>query len=221
MSQDPDTYGRQYGDSPSEDLLPYEVDPAAPLAEEVQDDEQVARDLANYGEAGEEEFEETAPSASAAEAAPELPINWASVQSLLQACVTSNPRVRYGLGAKIPSDASKPGTGFTKVDCSGFVRAAIRRSTSPKVAFPDGSVVQHDWVKAKGFARGTLADGALTDGKIRIAFLLPSDSPSRIGHVVLIRNGKTVESHSGVGPNSRPFDGTGWQRKAKVYLLRS
>lgn len=150
-----------------------------------------------------------------------MSIDWAKAQAFLHACVTSNPRVTYGLGAKVPSDASIPGRDFRNVDCSGFVRAAIRRSTNPKVPFPDGSVVQHDWVKAKGFPRGTIEDGKLADGKIRIAFLSPKDAGSGIGHVVLIRNARTLESHSGVGPNSRPFDGTGWQRKARVYLLDS
>ena len=54
---------------------------------------------------------------------------------------------------------------------------------------------------------------------MRIAFLAPQDAPSRIGHVVLVHNGKTLESHGGVGPNARPWTGTGWQAKASVYLL--
>jgi hypothetical protein len=174
-----------------------------------------ARDLANYGTDGPQKF---APAHNLAP--PTIDVDWAKVQAFLNACETSHPRVTYGLGAKIPSDSAAPGSGFTKVDCSGFVRAAIRRSTNPKnTVFPDGSVTQHDFVKARGFARGTIADGGLADGKIRIAFLAPQDAPSRIGHVVLIRNGKTVESHGGVGPDSRPFNGAGWQAKAKVYLL--
>lgn len=187
-------------------------DPAAPAARQVSDE---ARRLANYGADGPRTFR-----SNRGLAAPTMDLDWTKVQAFLTACRTSSPRVTYGLGAKIPSDSAVPGTGFTKVDCSGFVRAAIRRSTNPKLtAFPDGSVVQHDWVKAKGFARGTVADGKLADGKIRIAFLTPQDAPSGIGHVVLIRGGKTVESHGGTGPNSRAFDGTGWQSRAKVYLL--
>lgn len=187
-------------------------DPAAPAADEVSEE---ARSLANYGADGLQAFEE-APNL----VAPTIDVDWAKVQAFLAACRTSQPRVTYGLGKKIPSDTALPGSGFTKVDCSGFVRAAIRRSTNPKfTAFPDGSVVQHDWVKAQGFKRGTIADGKLADSKIRIAFLAPQDAASGIGHVVLIRNARTVESHGGVGPNTRAFDGAGWQAKAKVYLL--
>ena len=194
------------------DDRPALADPGAPAADELSEE---GRDLANYGADGPQSF-----AAADALAAPTIDLDWTKVEAFLTACRTSNPRVRYGLGAKIPSDSAMPGSGFTKVDCSGFVRAAVRRSTNPKfTAFPDGSVTQHDWIKAKGFERGTIADAKLTDGKIRIAFLAPQDVPSRIGHVVLIRNGKTVESHGGVGPDSRAFDGTGWQAKAKVYLL--
>jgi hypothetical protein len=206
MSDD-DTIHSGGGTDPAAD------DPAAPAAGADLSDK--ARDLANYGAEGPQTF---AP--AHALAAPTIAVDWGKVQAFLTACQSSHPRVSYGLGAKIPSDSAAPGTGFTKVDCSGFVRAAIRRSTNPKnTAFPDGSVVQHDWIKAKGFERGTIADCKLADGKIRIAFLAPQDAPSGIGHVVLIRNGKTAESHGGVGPDSRAFNGAGWQAKTKVYLL--
>lgn len=140
-------------------------------------------------------------------------------RAFLKACQTSRPRVTYGLGAKVPFLGAVPGRNFTKVDCSGFVREAIRLSTSPTLRFPDGSVVQHDWVRARGLASSTIAEGKRSDGLVRIAFLRPQDSPSRIGHVVLISDGRTLESHSGVGPNSRVWDGTGWQAKARVYVL--
>ena len=61
----------------------------------------------------------------------------------------------------------------------------------------------------------------LEDGKIRIVFLRPQDTSSRIGHVALVHNGKTLESHGGVGPNSRAWTNTGWQAKAFVYILRN
>jgi hypothetical protein len=120
-------------------------------------------------------------------------------------------RVKYGHGAKVPSDTAVPGRDFTKFDCSGFVRAAIRRATDPVVPLHDGSVVQQEWVQDEGFVAGSVADGMLTDGKVRIAFLNPKDSPEGIGHVVLVCNAVTAESHGGVGPDARPFDGQGWQ----------
>lgn len=197
--------------------LPDPMDPGAPRSDrEILGTFEHARDLANYGAEGRAQFVPEYP-----EAAATLPIDWAKVTAFLTACRSTNPPVGYKLGAKIPSDSAIPGKDFTDVDCSGFVRAAIRRSTDPKsTEFPDGSVQQHDWVQAKRFSASSVADGSLKDGKIRIAFLLPEDSPKKIGHVVLIRNAATAESHGGTGPDSRVFDGTDWQAKAKLYLLK-
>lgn len=191
-------------------------DPAAPLSDlETMGGLDAAIALSNYGADGPQTFEDVTPFIP-----PTLPIDWAKIVKFLDACESSDPRVGYKLGAKIPSDAAQPGKDFTHVDCSGFVRAAIRRATNPKAAkFPDGSVVQHDWIKAEGFASGKIADGSLKDDIIRIAFLSPHDAPSKIGHVALLRNGKTVESRGGKGPDSRKFDGSGWQAKAKIYVL--
>jgi hypothetical protein len=200
-------------------------DPAAPVdSDEANEtaDYTTARMLANIGlptagdrdDIASEVILEAAPGA-----APLLAIDLAKAQGFLKACMTSNPRVKYGLGAKVPFHGAKPGREFKSIDCSGFVREAIRLATNPTVPFPDGSVVQHDWVRNRGFRRGKVADGSLDDGRIRIAFLRPQDSPSRIGHVVLIAHGKTLESHGGVGPDTRPWNGKGWQAKAFVYEL--
>jgi hypothetical protein len=206
-----DKHSPQAGASAEDDMA--RDDPAAPPGKVTAAD----RDLANYGAGGPQTF---AAAAAATLAAATLPIDWTKVAAFLAACESSHPRVTYGLGKKVPSDTAAPGKDFTHVDCSGFVRAAIRRSTSPKAAaFPDGSVTQHDWVKAHGFPAGKVADGKLADGKVRIAFLDPHATKSGIGHVVLIHNGKTAESHGGVGPDSRSFDGSGWQAKTSLYLV--
>jgi hypothetical protein len=47
-------------------------------------------------------------------------------QAFLDACEQSNPRVGYKLGAKCAFDAV-PGRDFQNIDCSGFVREAVRR----------------------------------------------------------------------------------------------
>ena len=133
--------------------------------------------------------------------------------------MTSHPRVTYGLGKKVPFHGAIPGRDFTQVDCSGFVREAVRLATNPPAPFPDGSVVQHDWVRAQGFAASSVIDAGKDDGLVRIAFLRPQDVPSRIGHVVLISAGMTLESHGGGGPDTRPWTGRDWQAKTFVYIL--
>jgi len=152
-------------------------------------------------------------------AAKDLAFNIQKALDFLTACETCTPRVTYKLGAKCKFNAV-PGRDFTAIDCSGFVRECVRRGTNLGDTFPDGSVNQHDWVKAQGFATDTINGGMQQDGAVRIAFLPPT--PTReIGHVVLIHNGKTLESHSKVGPDSRDWDGTGWQAETVVYVLHA
>ena len=200
--------------------LPIDDDPAAPRPGEIAEfvDFASARMLANLGWRDDDARAAARPP-FAAQAAPQLAIDIDRALAFLHDCQTSTPRVTYGLGAKVPFLGAVPGRDFQKVDCSGFVREAIRRSTQPTAAFPDGSVVQHEWVRSRGYEHGAVADGAMTDKSVRIAFLPPQASPQGIGHVVLIYQGKTLESHGGVGPDSRPWTGTGWQSKVDMFVL--
>ncbi|ESY35256.1 muramidase [Mesorhizobium sp. LNJC384A00] len=138
--------------------------------------------------------------------------------AFLQDCMTSNPRVHYGYGKKI-KPGQVPGKDFQSVDCSGLVRELVRRSTSLGSSFPDGSVVQHDWVRKKGFKKVDWEDGTSIDHIVRIAFLSPNDVSSGIGHVQLLYRDKTLESHGGVGPDSRTWSDLGYSKKMSVYRL--
>ena len=198
-------------------------DPANPMEAGVEtagDERSAAVDLTNYGEPGVNEEFDLAAEEAFAEATPQLEVDITTAQSFLNSCMTSSPRVKYGLGKKISPHGAVPGTDFKKVDCSGFVRETIWRSTTPHFNFPDGSVVQHEFIRNKGYVRVTRTDASLQDGKIRIAFYRPQDSPSHVGHVALVHNAKTLESHGSVGPNSRAWTNTGWQAKAFVYILK-
>jgi chitosanase len=135
---------------PAAIFYPYEAqagggdsDPAAPFPGES-DDPSGDISRANLGE--------VPVGAAAAAAAPLMALDMTKAWGFLHACMTSSPRVTYGLGKKVPFFGAIPGRDFTQVDCSGFVREALRRATTPTVAFPDGSVVQHDWIIAQGFA---------------------------------------------------------------------
>jgi cell wall-associated NlpC family hydrolase len=201
-------------------LLEIDEDPALALFEKLSPDElEAAANRANYGDADPRTLSRPSFAPERAGPSPVMPLAVAQAEAFLRACMTASPRVTYGLGAKVPFFRARPGIDFTKVDCSGFVREAIREATTPMVRFPDGSVVQHDWVRSEGYRQTTIAAGRLVDGKTRIAFLSPHDTSSGIGHVVLIHNGKTFESHGGVGPDTRPWDGAGWQARSRVYEL--
>lgn len=225
------TFDNESYDLAGEDMITSDVtelddDPASPLPGELEtsqpSDLVTGIALANYGaEQGKAGFdvEQGAQEFALRSTARTLPIDIGAARNFLSSCMNSSPRVRYGLGAKIRPHGARPGRDFTKVDCSGFVREAIWRSTSPHFNFPDGSVVQHDWIRNQGFERCNRSDALLQDGIVRIAFLRPQDSPNGIGHVVLVYNARTLESHGGVGPNSRAWTNAGWQSKAFVYIL--
>ncbi len=210
-------------------------DPGSPTPEDLKGlvgiDMDLARTLANYGSV--EPGSNKPPSRSVAEMAEPfelealrvrevtMPLDIGAARAFLDACMNSSPRVTYGPrpGAKVPFHGATPGRDFRTVDCSGFVREAIWRATNPRLNFKDGSVVQHDWIRTQGFTKGTPEAAMLHDGVVRIAFLRPQNSPSRIGHVALVHNGQTLESHGGVGPDSRTWTKSGWQAKAFVYVL--
>lgn len=134
----------------------------------------------------------------------------------------------YGLGYKIvPIDLqghSLIGTGpdgdkATKVDCSGFVRWAIYHMTAGVVDLPDGSVIQHSWFDDHGYTKQDPSVGHDTDGALRIAFLRPSSTVDGIGHVLLIIDGMTYESHGGVGPSQRDWGCCPFMHEMELYQL--
>ncbi len=130
-----------------------------------------------------------------------------------------NPGNQYGLGSKISPDVDPEEADTMPVDCSGYVRyLLIRSATVGGFTFPDGSVVQQDAVRAKGFKISSVASAMAKDGVLRIAFFKPGKG--RVGHVALVLNGRTIESHGGTGPNSREWTGEGWQGACSVYVLR-
>jgi hypothetical protein len=200
-------------------------DPGAPSEAELRAegaDLATVRELANFGAPpGEGDVASRAAELAAAAAAPPtIALDIAKVIAFEQACRAAG--VTYGAhpGAKVPFHGAVPGKDFKTVDCSGFVREAIFRATTPPDKnFPDGSVNQHDFIRGHGFERGTPADGTKQDGVVRMAFLRPQDSPHGIGHVTFIHNGRTVESHGGVGPDRREWTNTGWQAKTFVYVI--
>ena len=134
----------------------------------------------------------------------------------------------YGLGSKIiPVQAQQPGLHGTDetghavmaIDCSGFTRWAVYHLTGGLVEMPDGSVNQHPWVEDMGLKPTFNDAGELEDGFLRIAFLTPEASGEDIGHVLLVLNGQTYESHGDLGPDSRHYAGLTFRNALQVYVM--
>jgi hypothetical protein len=95
-------------------------------------------------------------------------------------------------------------------DCSNFVRCLIAYATAGladgSIVIPDGSVNQHDFFVNNNFKPTEYENCALIDEHLRIAFLSPSDTAERVGHVWLARNAKTLECYGGHGPGARTWN---------------
>ena len=153
---------------------------------------------------------------------PTLAIDGQKIADLTKSL--EDAQISYGLGSKIePLSLQGPdllGAGISSVDCSGFVRWAIFHALGQPedFNFQDGSAQQHEQVQAVGFKPSTYDDALVTDGHVRIGFLTPEDGGG-VGHVVLIWDGNTYESHGGKGPDSRIWGSCGWMAKMFVFVL--
>lgn len=148
---------------------------------------------------------------------PTLNIDLSLLMTLHRRVVASGNQ--YGLGDKVPIGADSSDVRGEDVDCSGYVRWLLHRATGEVFDIKDGSWIQHDFVKEIGFKRSTVQNATLSDNVLRIAFLAPGRI-GRIGHVALILNGRTLESHSGTGPDSRQWNPKRrWMASSDVYVL--
>ncbi|MBC7808497.1 MAG: hypothetical protein H7145_20375 [Akkermansiaceae bacterium] len=133
--------------------------------------------------------------------------------------------VGYRLGAKCAV-----GDTPENIDCSGYVGWLLSNVTPT----PLRSVIARDivglgtwhlseWLKKSGFKRSTVDSGRRTDGVLRVAITLAARNPVTgrmgIGHIALVWNGRTIESHGGRGVNSREWTGKGWQGRCAVFVL--
>jgi len=71
---------------------------------------------------------------------------------------------------------------------------------------PDGSVNQHDWCDSQKLPKLAYPNVGKPDatGKLFIGFIQPAHGHP--GHVWLVHNATTLESHGGVGVDSRPWN---------------
>lgn len=120
-------------------------------------------------------------------------------------------RVGYLLGAKSPNLTCDTAD-IRQIDCSGFSRYVLARSSGQRLILPDGSQNQLAWCLSEGLHRVNPYSGvqsaAADPSRLFIAFLTPGKDG--IGHVWLLRsrNGEmqTRESHGHHGVDARDWN---------------
>ena len=124
---------------------------------------------------------------------------------LLQELVSelTDGHIKYGFGKKA-SFGTEP-SAIKEIDCSGFVRYLMYHATDKQVVMPDGSWIQRDWCKKKGFQKVPYSSAANNDGWMRIAFMDPKGKLNGAGHVWFIYGGQTLESYGSKGPGRRSW----------------
>lgn len=125
--------------------------------------------------------------------------------------------ISYLLGAK--AKLSRSPDRIRAIDCSGFVRYVIYKTSASNKKIADGSFQQQKWFEKNGYKKTSYSSVASKiDGIVRIAFkkaikekITNSETGKeewRVkerGHVWFIINGKTFESRGRVGPSSLPW----------------
>lgn len=113
-------------------------------------------------------------------------------------------KISYGLGAKASLNVEPEK--ITKIDCSGYLRYLLYHITKHEVNIQGGgSWWQNKWCKDVGLEVVDYSTAAELDGWLRIGYFA-KPAGMAAGHIWLVLNGSTLESHGGKGPDSRPWD---------------
>lgn len=148
---------------------------------------------------------------AAADATLGLPID---VGLLLEVLARLNDQIPYKMGGK-PSSLKLTTEQFLAerrvegVDCSGFVRWLLYRSSGGKVRIRDGTFAQRDDFRAMADAMHRApvpySDCGKHDGVLRVAGFVKSQKV-KFGHIWVVLDGLTGESHGHGGVDRRPWD---------------
>lgn len=133
---------------------------------------------------------------------PTVAVDLPYLLRLMALCVASG--VRYLMGGKardldvVPLDVSR-------IDCSGFARWLLYHATRGSLLLPDGSCIEDHALALDSFKRSDPSNCALRDGHIRVCIHLADDKDGT-GHIWIVLNGVTYESHGGCGVSSRAWN---------------
>lgn len=108
----------------------------------------------------------------------------------------------YKLGEKVWHPSNTEPEDVDELDCSGFTRYLLYKTTSPQEDCPSGSHKQESWFRKEGFQEvGYATEAHKIDNKVRIAFR--DRTRSKIRHVWFVLNGWTIEC-TNKGSNNGP-----------------
>lgn len=133
---------------------------------------------------------------------PTVAVDIPYLRTLMAQCVAAG--IRYLMGGKaheldtVPLDVSR-------IDCSGFARWLLYHATRGKLLLPDGSCIEDQALALDGFKKTDPANCALHDGHVRVCIHLADDKDGT-GHIWIVLNGVTYESHGGRGVSSRAWN---------------
>lgn len=130
------------------------------------------------------------------------------------------PDVSYGFGSKVKfKELNFQPSSIRAIDCSGLVGLLVyygcnKHNLTP--VFPDGSYNERDWLLARSKEVGSVihriskySDIANDPSKLYICTLDPIYKNGKLvkaGHVWMVNDGFTMESHGGTGPAERPWN---------------
>jgi cell wall-associated NlpC family hydrolase len=123
------------------------------------------------------------------------------LQTFDNMCVSG---VTYSFGAKAPGLGCDSHM-IHEIDCSGLTRYLLNRATLGTMLVPDGSVMQHEYC-ARNALRQVAYANAATAGEDRLFWCFLDPTNGHAGHTWLLHWGETIESHGGVGCESRRWD---------------
>ena len=130
------------------------------------------------------------------------PVDIPSLLHLMALCVAAG--IRYLMGGKARDITAVP-LDVSRIDCSGFARWLLYHATHGALLLPDGSCNEGDALAKFGFKPSNPANCALLDGHVRVC-VHEADDKDGTGHIWLVLNGVTLESHGGVGVSSRAWN---------------
>jgi hypothetical protein len=107
--------------------------------------------------------------------------------------------VTYELGDKVYQPLSVEPENVTSLDCSGFIKYVVQRTTFSHQSMPAGSHQQETWCRNRLVVCDYATDAASQDGSVLIAFR--DRTRTLIRHVWLVINGWTVECTRRSGRN--------------------